>query len=65
MGFTVFIILIPLVMFLLLSFGSKWLRPRAAGVIGTLGMTIPLCCRIIPLIVISWPMRMCGRFGDP
>lgn len=41
MGFTVFIILIPLVMFLLLSFGSKWLRPRAAGVIGTLGMTIP------------------------
>ena len=38
MGFTVYIILIPLVMFLVLSLGSKWLKPFMAGVIGTLSM---------------------------
>ncbi len=38
MGFTAFIILVPLVMFLLLGLGSKWLSPRAAGITGTLGM---------------------------
>lgn len=38
MGFTVYIILIPLVMFLFLALGSKWLGPRAAGLAGTLGM---------------------------
>lgn len=41
MGFTVFIVLVPLVMFLLLSVGSKWLRPRAAGIMGTIGMAVP------------------------
>jgi NADH-quinone oxidoreductase subunit L len=32
------IILIPLVMFLVLSLGSKWLSPRVAGLLGTTGM---------------------------
>ncbi len=41
MGFTVFIILIPLALFLFLSVGGKWLRPRAAGIIGTIGMSVP------------------------
>ena len=40
MGFTVYIILVPLVMFLLLSAGSRWLSPRTAGIIGTLGMGV-------------------------
>ena len=41
MEYTAYIILVPLTMFLFLSLGSKWLRPRAAGIIGTLGMAIP------------------------
>lgn len=41
MEFTVYIILVPLLMFLVLSLGSKWLSPRAAGIIGTLGMAVP------------------------
>ncbi len=38
MGFTALIILIPLAMFLALGLGGKWLKPRAAGITGTLGM---------------------------
>ncbi len=38
MAFTALIIIIPLVMFLFLGLGSKWLKPRAAGLAGTLGM---------------------------
>ena len=38
MGYTVYIILVPMVMFLFIGLGSKWLRPRAAGLCGTLGM---------------------------
>ena len=41
MEYTATIILVPFVMFLFLSLGSKWLRPRAAGIIGTLGMAVP------------------------
>lgn len=40
MGFTVYIILVPIVMFLFLSLGSKWLKPRTAGIIGTAGMAV-------------------------
>lgn len=38
MGFTIYIILIPLLLFLLLAIGGRWLKPRVAGAIGTLGM---------------------------
>lgn len=41
MEYTLYIMLVPLAMFLFLSLGSKWLRPRAAGIIGTLGMAVP------------------------
>ena len=40
MGYTVYIILVPMVMFLFIGLGSKWLRPRAAGLCGTLGMAV-------------------------
>ena len=40
MEFTVYIITIPLLLFLFLSLGSKWLSPRVAGIIGTLGMGV-------------------------
>ena len=40
MGYTVYIILIPMLMFLFLGLGSKWLAPRVAGLFGTLGMGV-------------------------
>ena len=40
MEFTVYIIAVPLLLFLFLSLGSKWLSPRIAGIIGTLGMGV-------------------------
>ena len=40
MGFTAYIILVPLFMFLFLSLGGKRLRPRTAGILGTLGMAV-------------------------
>ena len=40
MGYTVYIILVPMLMFLFIGLGSKWLRPRAAGLCGTLGMAV-------------------------
>ena len=40
MGYTVYIILVPMVMFLFIGLGSRWLRPRAAGLCGTLGMAV-------------------------
>ncbi len=40
MEFTLFIILIPLFLFLVLGLGGVKMSPRVAGVIGTLGMTI-------------------------
>lgn len=40
MGFSVYIILIPMLMFLIIGLGSTKLSPRAAGILGTLGLSV-------------------------
>lgn len=40
MGFSVYIILVPMLMFLVIGLGSRKLSPRAAGILGTLGLGV-------------------------
>ena len=40
MGFSVYIILVPMFMFLVIGLGSTKLSPRAAGILGTLGLSV-------------------------
>ncbi len=40
MGFSVYIILVPMLMFLVIGLGSTKLSPRAAGIFGTLGLSV-------------------------
>ena len=40
MGFSVYIILVPMLMFLIIGLGSTKLSPRAAGILGTLGLGV-------------------------
>ena len=40
MGFSVYIILIPMLMFLIIGLGSTKLSPRVAGILGTLGLSV-------------------------
>ncbi len=38
MEFTIYIILVPMLLFFVLALGGRWLGPRTAGIIGTAGM---------------------------
>ena len=40
MEYTIFILVLPLAMFLLLGLLDSKLKPRVAGILGTLGMTV-------------------------
>ena len=40
MGFSVYIILVPMLMFLIIGLGSTKLSPRVAGILGTLGLSV-------------------------